>query len=131
MPTRRYRLTASTSSTSAAIDSFAVARPGTIRQISFHMHFNSITDGASVQMQVSKSAVADFSVGAGTLTPALAEFYQYGNFVTSGLDQVAGNFVVDCNDKVNVGDVLYLNVVIAGTVAILTDVLLVVEEGGS
>lgn len=134
MSLRRYSMAAAITATGNASDTFVVQRAGTIKQICFHFTFDSITDGASLKAQISRAAVADFGTSANVgapLTQALAKLFVFGNFVTSGLSQVQGNFIVECNDRITVGENLYINQIVAGTLACSLDVLLVVEESGS
>ena len=128
MPLRRYKLYASGSATANAVDSFQFARPGVIKQISANLTFDSITDGASCKIQVSRGATSDFGIGTGAITQGLFQFSVYGNFVTSGLSQSNLNPIVETNDRVVVGDPLYVHAVIGGTVAYGCDILIVVDE---
>lgn len=125
---RRYKLGNTINASGNASDTFTAQRPGVLRGIQFHIGFDSVTDGASVRIQVSRSAQADIPASGGAISNSLGEFHQYGNFVTSGLSQTAGNLLVDCNDRILLGESLYVNAVIAGTVNAIYTIILLIEE---
>lgn len=132
MSLRRYRMGCATqTATVAAVDTFTTQRPGTLKQIQFNVGFNSITDNAELRCQISRSAVDDTGATGGAVTQALGGFWQAGNFVTSGLSQPNGNLIIDCNDKITIGESFYLNLTIIGTVSVSMDVVLVIEEAGA
>jgi len=132
MSLRRYRLScAAQTATVSAVDTFTSQRPGTLKQIQFYVAFNSITDNAELRVQLSRSAVDDTGASGGAVTQSIGGFWQQGNFVTSGLAQPVGVHVIDCNDKITIGESFYLNLTIIGTVSATMDVVLVVEEAGA
>jgi len=132
MSLRRYRMSCSgQTATVSAVDTFTTQRPGTLKQIQFYVGFNSITDNAELRVQLSRSAVDDTGASGGAVTQAIGGFWQAGNFVTSGLSQPDGNHVIDCNDKITIGESFYLNLTIIGTVTVNMDVVLVIEEAGA
>ena len=131
MATRRYRLYGSFSATANNIDSMVFQRKARVKQIIFGVTFDSITDNGALRVNVSRNAVADFQAGAGGTalpTNAIAQFIQYGNFVTSGLSQPNGNLIVDCNDDFQIGEYLFLNAIVGGTVTASVDIMVVTEE---
>lgn len=132
MSLRRYRLSGSASSTTAAVDSMSAVRKGKLKQIIIATSFNSITDGARTRICISTAATDDggtASAGGAVVTQTLAEVVNESNFVTSGLSQTDFNRTFDCNDDINIGTIIYLHIaVIAGTVTVSPDIILVVEE---
>lgn len=97
----------------------------------FGVLFNSITDNASLTAAISRQPLNELGVataGGAIITNVLAVFKMVSNFVTSGLAQPFGNLIVPCDDVFQVGDPLYLNLAIAGTLAPDIDVILVCDE---
>lgn len=132
MPLRRYRLYASTAATANAADSMQFPRAGTLKQILLCVRADSVTDNSAAIVSVSRVATRDngnAASGGYYLTPTLAQFSLYGNFVTSGLSQPNLNQSYDLNDKVNLGDTLYLHFEISGTITAIVDVIVVIDEG--
>lgn len=128
MAIRRYKMFAGVASTAAAVDTFTAQRPGRLKRIDFNCLFDCITDNGLAKVQVSRAAVNDFGGTAGAVTQALAQFMQQSNFVTSGLAQPQANYSIDCDDPIAVGEALYVNVVITGTVTITCEITLVMQE---
>jgi len=128
---RRYKLSGGSSSTGNALDSMQAPKSGTIKQVIFSVLLDSVTDNSWVKIQLSKVGLNDFAVAAGggaNFTQALAQYFFQSNFVTSGLSQIAGNWAVDCNDKINSGDPLYINQVLSGTATSVIEVVVVIDE---
>lgn len=131
MTLRRYKLYGAVGTTANAIDSTVFQRMGTVKQIIFGVTITSITANVLLRIQVSRGAISDFAGAAGgqsLITASLAQYFLSGNFVTSGLSQIEGNYIVECNDKINPGDILYLNSVAAGTQTSTVDIIIVVDE---
>lgn len=121
-------MAATITTTANALDTFTAQRPGRLKRVEIHTLFNSITDNADVRVQVSRSAVADFGTSGGAVTQTVAQLSQQGNFVTSGLAQPVGSFATECDDPIAVGEALYINALVTGTVAAATDIILVMQE---
>jgi len=128
MQIRRYRLNANISASANVVDTFTAQRSGTLRAVIFNILFDNITDNGTAKIMLSRAAIQDFAATGGAQTQTVAAVFQQSNFVTSGLAQPVGNFVIACNDRVSTGEALYVNALIGGTVAINCDIILVMEE---
>lgn len=131
MPLRRYRMYATASSTTAALDSFTVPRKGKLKQIMLSARVDSVTDNAVVQIAVSRSATNDVNTAAAAGAPttqSLLDDTLQGNFVTSGLAQIESLKQISFDDDVNIGDVLYIHANISGTATFAVNLILVIAE---
>lgn len=128
MALRRYRLVTTITATANASDYFTASRAGILKQVVFCTNFDCITDNGVAKCQVSRSAVGDFGATGGTITQTLAQQNLQSNLLTSGISQADHNLVVSCNDKIALGEALYLNSFASGTVSANVEVLLVIEE---
>lgn len=130
MQLRRYRLSNTVSATGVA-DSMQFPRSGKIKQIIINQGFNAVTDNAQCTVSVTKASTNDAYTSAGggvALTQTIAENTIYSNFVTSGLAQPNGTTIFECNDAYSLGDILYLQALVVGTVSNTVGVIVVCEE---
>ena len=128
MQLRRYKLTYTITATANGADTMSFQRPGRIRGINVNVLADSVTDNGVMRVQLSKSAVSDFGSTGGAISQSLAECHFQSNFVTSGLSQPNFNFTVPCDDRVQVGESVYINAVVSGTVSCTVQFTIIMEE---
>lgn len=107
--------------------SIQVQRPGTIKSVRFAVTHDSVTDNASIHVEVSKSPVTS-SNATSFNTSVIAMAASRSNFVTSGLSTGGINHQVMVNKPVGLGEILYINVAGTGTNAVSGSVLVDVED---
>lgn len=108
------RLYATGSATANAVAQVIIPSRATIRAIQAAVRINSITDGAQVDIELSRASASQIAVN-GALDPILQVSVE-GNFVTSGLAQFGVNQTFDVNASFEQGQIVYLHTLVAGTV---------------
>lgn len=108
------RLYATGSATGNAVAQITIPTRATIRAVQAAVRINSITDGAQVDLELSRASASQIAVN-GSLDSIL-QVSAEGNFVTSGLAQFGINQTFDVNAPFEQGAILYLHATVAGTV---------------
>jgi len=116
---RRYRIYATGSATANAVANIVIPTAGTIKGVVWSARFNSITDGAQVDLELSQSSTTEISTN--NAQQFVAAIRWEGNFVTSGLSQGSVNIVIPVSVQFSQGQLLYLHVVVGGTVVYTTN----------
>jgi len=111
---RTLKLYGTGSATANAVQSVIIPTAGTIRGVQYAVRINSITDGAQVNLEVSRSSAREIAVNGSQ--QSVCEIAVEGNFVTSGLAQTGLNGFLPQNVNVVQGQLIYLHALIAGTV---------------
>jgi len=111
---RTLKLYGTGSATANAVQSVIIPTAGTIRGVQYAVRINSITDGAQVNLEVSRSSAREIAVNGSQ--QSVCEIAVEGNFVTSGLAQTGINGFLPQNVNVVQGQLIYLHALIAGTV---------------
>ncbi len=113
-PVRRYRIYATGSATANAAANIVIPTAGTIRQLNWAFRFNSITDGAQVDLELSQSSTTEIATN--NAQQFVGAVRWESNFVTSGLAQGAVNLIMPVSVSFQQGQLVYLHAVVAGTV---------------
>lgn len=108
------RLYATGSATGNAVAQIIIPSRSVIRACQAAVRVNSITDGAQVDLELSRSSASQIAVN-GALD-SLLQVSVEGNFVTSGLAQFGVNQTFPLNAGFEQGAILYLHALVAGTV---------------
>lgn len=111
---RTMRLYATGSATANAAAQITIPSRITIRAVQAAVRVNSITDGAQVDLELSRASASQIAVN-GALD-ALLQISVEGNFVTSGLAQFGVNQTFPLAAPFEQGAILYLHTLVAGTV---------------
>jgi len=111
---RTLKLYATGSATGNAIAQLTIPSASTIRQIQYSITFDSITDNAAGQFELSRSSATEIAVNGAQ--QSLCEVGVTGNFVTSGLAQPVIVGFIPCSFPFAQGQILYFHAVITGTV---------------
>lgn len=128
---RRYKLSdvvGALNATTSDFDDFTAQRKGRIKQIVFNTILDNITDNGRVTVQISRRSTHDYGAAGGAITDCIAEQSLSANFVTSGLAHLNGTTVINCDDPLEIGNVVYAHAIIAGTVVVYSQITLVIEE---
>lgn len=102
------------SATANAVSSILIPSTSTIIQILAAIRINSITDGAQVDLELSRASARQIATN--EAQDSIAQFAIESNFVTSGLAQGGQNVVVPMRESFKQGSRLYLHALIGGTV---------------
>lgn len=108
------RLYATGSATGNAVAQIVIPSRAVIRAVQVALRVNSITDGAQVDIELSRASASQIAVN-GALDSIL-QLSVEGNFVTSGLAQFGVNHTFPVNAGFEQGAILYLHTLVAGTV---------------
>jgi len=111
---RAIKLYATGSATGNAVASITNPTRGTLVGVQAAIKFDSITDGASVNLELSKAAASRIAINGNQ--DSIAEFAWFGNFVTSGLSQGGVNLFVPVSFAIEQGAFIYLHASVSGTV---------------
>jgi len=108
------KLYATGSATANGASSITIPSSSTLKQVQWAVRFNSITDGAQVDLELSLASAREIQTNAAQQCISQVAFE--GNFVTSGLAQTGINLIVPCNVRLTQGQLLYLHALVGGTV---------------
>jgi len=120
MFTRKMYVTGSASGN--GIVTLLVPTAATIVAILWAARFNSITDGAQVNLELSLASASE--IGLNGAQQCVSEIAWESNFVTSGLSQNAVNMFVPVRQSMRQGQLLYMHALVAGTVVHTTSALI-------
>jgi len=87
---------------------------GSIRGVQCSVRINSITDGAQLDLEVSRASAREIAVNGSQ--QAVCQIGVESNFVTSGLAQFGVNQFFPVAIPVSQGQIIYLHALVAGTV---------------
>ena len=108
------KLYATGSATANAVANVTIPSRTTLRQIQWAVRFNSITDGAQVNLELSLASAREIAVN--EAQQSVSEIVYEQNFVTSGMNMGNVNLVVPCSVPLSQGQLLYLHALVGGTV---------------
>lgn len=111
---RTLKLYATGSATANAAANITIPSAGTIRGVQASVRINSITDGAQVDLEVSRASAREIAVNGAQ--QSIVQVAMESNFVTSGLAQAGVNQFFPVNVTVTQGQLIYLHALVAGTV---------------
>lgn len=111
---RTLQLYATGSATGNAVAQVIIPTRATLRICQASVRINSITDGAQVDIELSRSSSRQIATN-GALD-ALLRLSLEGNFVTSGLAQNGINQAFPLDAAFEQGAILYLHALVGGTV---------------
>lgn len=103
------------SATANAVASVQIPSKTRIRQVQYALVFDSITDNATLNVEVSRSSAREIATNGAQ--QCICEIATTSNFVTSGLAQQSINGFVPCSIDVVQGQLIYLHAVVGGTVS--------------
>jgi hypothetical protein len=125
---RTYRLYATGTASTNNAASIQIVKAGRIKGIRFSPQVDSVVDGSALYAEISLQAAAQATTNnsQGVLATMRTVYTQ----ATSGatLSSLSTQFLLDC--PVGLGEMVYLNTVIAGTLTHSLDVFVDVQEGG-
>jgi hypothetical protein len=101
------------SATANAVASVQMPGAGRIRGVQVAIMFDSVTDNAAVQIEVSRASAREIAVNGAQ--QCIVEAAAYSNFVTSGLGQFGINTFLPCDVPNTQGQLIYLHAVVTGT----------------
>jgi len=110
---RTLKIFATASATASGAAQVTIPNRGTIRAVQWAVRLNSITDGAQLDLEISRSSAYEIAVNGAQ--QSISEVAFEGNFVTSGLAQNGINLWVPVNISVDQGQIIYLHARVAGT----------------
>jgi len=96
------------------IASVVIPSASVIRGIQCAVRINSITDGAQVDLEISRASAREIQTNGAQ--QAIVQVAMEGNFVTSGLAQSGVNQFFPCSVSVTQGQIIYLHALVGGTV---------------
>lgn len=102
------------SATANAVASLLIPTTAVIRQILAALRYNTITDGAQVDLELSRASSRQIQTNEAQDSIAQIAFEQ--NFVTSGMAVGRQNIVIPCRERFVQGSRLYLHALVGGTV---------------
>lgn len=108
--------------TGNAVAQVTIPSKGRIVGVQFAASIDSVTDGASLNIEVSRASAREIAVNGAQ--QCVAEINVYGNFVTSGLAQGGVNQFFPVDVDVDQGQIIYLHAVVAGTLNYFATVIL-------
>lgn len=111
---RTLKLYGTGSATANGVASVTIPSAGTIRGVQCAVRMNSITDGAQLNIEVSRASAREVAVNGAQ--QCICEVVAEGNFVTSGLAQFGINQFFPTNVSVVQGQIIYLHALVGGTV---------------
>jgi hypothetical protein len=124
---RTYKIAIPTTSASANnVSSVQIVRNGVIRCIRWAVRCDSITDNSTFVAELSLQPVSQ--IGTNNTIGPIDELTAAVNFVTSGLMLAALNNTRECALPVSVGENLFINASIAGTITFTGSVFIDIEE---
>ena len=111
---RTLKLWATGSATANGAATVIIPSASTIRGVQVAVRINSITDGAQLNLEVSRSSSKEIAVNGAQ--QSVCEVCLESNFVTSGLAQQGINQFFPVAVPMTQGQILYLHALVAGTV---------------
>lgn len=111
---RTLKLYGTGSATANGVASVIIPTAATIKGVQVAIRINSITDGAQVNLEVSRASAREIAVNGAQ--QSIVEVAMEGNFVTSGLAQAGVNQFFPVSISVTQGQIIYLHALVAGTV---------------
>jgi hypothetical protein len=111
---RTLKLYATGAATGNGVASVVIPSAAALKGIQVAVRVNSITDGAQVNLEVSRASAREIAVNGAQ--QAILEVALEGNFVTSGLAQAGINQFFPVSVPVTQGQIIYLHALVAGTV---------------
>lgn len=111
---RTLKLYATGSATANAVANVVIPSASTIRGVQVCVRINSITDGAQLNLEVSRSSSREIATNGAQ--QCVIEVCLESNFVTSGLAQQGVNQFMPVAVPMTQGQILYLHALVAGTV---------------
>jgi hypothetical protein len=111
---RTLKLYGTGSATANAVAQVTLPQRLTLKGIQAAIRINSITDGAQVDLELSRASAQQIATN-GALDSILTVSVE-GNFVTSGLAQFGVNQFFPVDAPFEQGAILYLHALVAGTV---------------
>lgn len=111
---KTLKLYATGSATANGAATIVIPNASTIRGVQWAVRINSITDGAQVDLEVSRASAREVAVNGAQ--QCVSQVAAEGNFVTSGLAQGGVNAFFPVAVPMTQGQILYLHALIAGTV---------------
>lgn len=119
---RTIKLYATGSATANAVASVTIPNASTIRGIQWAIRCDSITDNAALDVEISRASAREIAIlGA---QQCISESAIQSNFVTSGLTTFGENHFAPVSVKVVQGQLIYLHVVVTGTLTYVVTALL-------
>lgn len=116
------KLYGSAGATANSVASVIVPSATRIRGVQFAAIIDCNTDNGTAQVEVSRASAREIAVNGAQ--QAIAEIWLQSNFVTSGLAQYGVNEFFPVDVPVVQGQIIYLHIVIAGTVTCSVSALL-------
>ena len=111
---RQLKLYATGSATANAAAQITIPAAASIVGVQAAVRINSITDGAQLNLEISRSASREIAVN--SAQQCVCEVVVESNFVTSGLAQFGINQFFPVHVPMVQGQFLYLHALVAGTV---------------
>ena len=91
-----------------------VPSKGTLIGVQWAVDYDSITDGASVTLELSRASTNEVAIN--EAQQSISEVRWFSNFVTSGLAQFSVNLFVPTSVPFMQGQLIYLHSIVGGTV---------------
>lgn len=123
---RVYKIYASAAASGNAAAYVTIQKSGRLKSIRTAIGFDCVTDNGRLALEVSLGATSQIATN-DSIGP-IHQVEVFSNFLTSGLNTVAGNDQVLLDFPVNAGERIYLNVLIGGTVTYYATVFLDVQD---
>lgn len=117
------QLYATGSATATSVAQITIPSAGRIVGIQASILLDSITDNGVVRLELSKVPTNQIATN-GALDP-IAEFGQYSNFVTSGLDCSGQCLFLPVNVTCRQGEIIYLHATVGGTATYYANFILI------
>jgi len=111
---RTIKLYGTGSASANGVASVTIPSAATIRGVQAAVRVNSITDGAQVNIEVSRASAREIQTNGAQ--QSICEVALEGNFVTSGLAQAGVNQFFPTSVAVTQGQIIYLHALVGGTV---------------
>lgn len=111
---KTIKLYATGSATANAAAQITIPSRTTLVAVQCAIRINCITDGAQVDLEVSRASAREIAVNAAQ--SAIVQVALESNFVTSGLEQGGANLFFPCSVMLEQGQFVYLHALVAGTV---------------
>lgn len=124
---RIYKLYGSATTTGVNIANVQILGRGRIKQIAWSASYDGPADNASAAVELSFQQVS--TIGQSNVAGPIDEIRTVTNLTTSGAPPGFLSRVVPVDCPVGVGDILYLNCLVSGTVSCLVNCFVHVQEG--
>jgi hypothetical protein len=119
---RTLKIYGAGSATANGVATVIIPTKTILRGVQWAVQVDCITDSASVDLELSRASAREIAVNGAQ--QAISEIVAFSNFVTSGLSTGGLNAFFPVSIPLDQGQIVYLHVLIAGTMSYVTTAIL-------